>query len=349
MPCQYLFKHRDRPRQTCDRAAQESLCFWHVRGRAREVDVRARLSADVANGEWLEGALLADEDLSNLTLANAKIPDADLENSNLSGSILTAACLDGANLRSTEFAEAHMEGASFVRARAHRAKCQGAYLYDAIFTGAQFDGAEFQGAGLRGIVLDDHTSVEGVRWGYPREYREARFDDAASVFRTLARHARDVSDYRTSEHFYWLEMTSLHLLAIGATDAPIDAPSSRRVWFRPKLSSLPLWAGWGLHRLVWGYGASPWKTPKWMFGVVLTFTFVYPIVGISGVPCEATLATKLLTGLALSLVTFPTLGYGNRTAVGLLGEIAGGLEALLGSILMSMFIVALATRYVHRG
>jgi Pentapeptide repeats (8 copies) len=349
MSCQYRFKHPDRPRQVCDRAARGPLCPWHMHDRPRPFDVRATLCVDVANEEWLEGIVLSDTDLSGLTLAHARLPNADLEAANLSGSILTSACLDGANLRSVELADAHLERASLVGARVHGANCRDANFSDAILRGAQLDGADLKGAGLKGVVLDDHTSIDGVRWEYPKEYYEARFDDAASVFRTLARHARDVSDYRANEYFYRLEMTALHLRAIGASEAPIDVRSKLRVWWRPRLSSVCRWAGWGLHRIVWGYGASPWRTLVWMLTVIIGFGLIYPVLGISGVPCDSSIATRLLAGLALSVVTFPTLGYGNRTALGLVGEMAGGCEALLGSILMSMFLVALATRYVHRG
>ena len=78
-----------------------------------------------------------------------------------------------------------------------------------------------------------------------------------------------------------------------------------------------------------------------LFGVV-----VFPLTGIRR---EATVTNGPLEGLALSFVTFATLGYGNRTPEGLLGEALGGLEATSGALLISMFVVALATKYLHRG
>jgi pentapeptide repeat protein len=348
MGCRYLFRHHDRPRSHCDRAAEDGVCVWHDHVRTPARDVRARLTADVARGEWLEGIVLADQDLSGLHLASAKMPMADLESADLSGSILPLACLDGANLRSADLSGAHLDGASLTNVRGHGLTCRKGSLCGASLSGAQLDGADLRGSGLKGIILDVRTSIDGVHWEYPKEFHEARFGDAAAIFRVLGRHARDVSDYGASEYFYRLEMTALHLLAIGATEAPVDGPSRRRVW-RPKLANLWSWAGWGTHRVVWGYGASPWRTLAWMMGVILAFSCVYPILGISNVPPTATLTTKIVAGLAVSLVTFPTLGYGTRTAEGLAGEIVGGFEALLGSILMSMFLVSLATRYVHRG
>jgi hypothetical protein len=81
--------------------------------------------------------------------------------------------------------------------------------------------------------------------------------------------------------------------------------------------------------------------------IVLFFgLFVFPLVGVVGP--EKGVMHDPIQGLALSFVTFATLGYGNRTPHGVLGEIFGGIEALMGALLTSMFLVALATRYVHR-
>ncbi len=78
------------------------------------------------------------------------------------------------------------------------------------------------------------------------------------------------------------------------------------------------------------------------FGLV-----VFPIIGVtSGNSSSA--SHDFLVGLSLSMVTFATLGYGNRTPVGTSGELLGGVEALFGALLISVFLVSLATRYVHR-
>ena len=102
------------------------------------------------------------------------------------------------------------------RSSRERANCRDARFCEAVLKGAQLDGAEFAGAELKGVMMDAHTSLDGVHWDYPKEFVEARFDDPASVFRALGGHAREVSDYRANERFYRLEMSALHLLAIGA-------------------------------------------------------------------------------------------------------------------------------------
>jgi Na+/H+ antiporter NhaC len=51
--------------------------------------------------------------------------------------------------------------------------------------------------------------------------------------------------------------------------------------------------------------------------------------------------------MALSLVSFATLGYGNRFPASKLGEMLGGLEAMLSMILVAMFVVSLTRKYVR--
>ncbi len=54
-----------------------------------------------------------------------------------------------------------------------------------------------------------------------------------------------------------------------------------------------------------------------------------------------------MDGLALSLVTFATLGYGNTYPASRVGEMLAGLEAMLSMVLVAMFVVSLARKYVR--
>jgi hypothetical protein len=52
-------------------------------------------------------------------------------------------------------------------------------------------------------------------------------------------------------------------------------------------------------------------------------------------------------GFSLSLITFVTLGYGNRYPIGPAGEFLAGLEALTGILLASIFVVSFAKKVIR--
>ncbi len=279
-------------------------------------------------------------DLRNLSACGGRLPSADLEGTRLDKALLHKAILDDACLISAEMPAATLSYASLVGTKLDRAQLSGADLTYCNLSGARLHGTTLDRAALFGVRLSSETVFLGVVWGIAGELLNQQFEKAASVFRTVRAHFRSLSNVREAEDFYYWEMTALHLRAINAEFDPND--SWLRRWWRIRT---PKWVGWALHRWVWGYGVRPSRTLWWMLSVVLLFGFVvYPCIGVQ----EGNGVThNPLNGLALSIVTFATLGYGNRTPYGTFGELLGGLEAIFGALLMSVFIVGLATRYVH--
>jgi hypothetical protein len=298
---------------------------------------------------WLEGAILSDQqNLRGLHLFRAKLPHADFENLDLSGTVLAEACLDnalfrGATLDGTILSSSSLVGAVLVGARGDQVELENADL-----SAANLEGMTFHRAQLSGVRFSQSTNVYGVEWGTIKEICDCDFRKAAFVLRQLSLQLRPI-DNRQADRFYFLEMTARHLWAIKAREFP-DGPWSRRLarWIasarRPEM--VPSFIGWALHRWVWGYAIRPLRTLIWMLFVILVFAFVFHHVGIVSNPPAP---SSPLGDLALSLVTFATLGYGNRTPYGFHGEILGGCEAISGMLLSSMFLVALVNRYVQRG
>ena len=357
--CDYRFRHVARPREVCGLPAvtpagqMPSLCAWHSRdARPTEFDVRRELECQTSLPDhWLEGAQLAEQDLSRLNLASARLPNADLESARLPSAFLAGACLDGANLRSANLRQANLSYASLAGACLCEAGAEDAHLEHSNLSAADIEGAHLDGAFLQAMKLDYDTNADGVDWGLPGEYRSLQYERAVRVFRALARHFRDVSDHQWDEEFYIREMTALHLASIEAASVPEGSWLQRaRCWLAGPvpLSRLPAWIGWGFHRWLWGYGVRPLWVLGWMAWVILLFGFVlFPLLGVTG-PGPSP-SHRLLDGLLVSIATFTTLGYGSRCPCGVLGEVLGGFEALIGSLLVSVFVVSLATRYVRRG
>jgi uncharacterized protein YjbI with pentapeptide repeats len=292
--------------------------------------LRAELVAALGDAEhWLEGAIVEGADLSGIQACGAKLPYASFQDSNLSGATLAEAVLDSAVLRSADLTGAVLARASLCEANLVGANLSGAHLEHSKMHGANCEGAIADDLYLFGAQLSAETTLLGVDVSRVGELRDHNYARAAQVYRTLDVHFRGQADYRHSDECYYRAMRATHALEGGST-----CRATARLY-------------WMLHSCVWGYGIRPRRVLAWAAAVILCFGIVvYPVLGIGG---PVNTSHDIGQGLALSLVTFATLGYGNRIPVSVLGECVAGLEALSGAVLVSMFLVALATKYVRRG
>jgi|ERR1035441_5087514 hypothetical protein len=350
--CTYRFQHAAKPRAVCDVEAVpgSSLCIWHdVQLRPHDFDLAAALVRAVEQPDhWLEGAVLSDrENLRSLKLFRARLPYADFENVDLSDTVLAESCLDHAVFRSATLNRTILSSSSLVGAILAGATGDRVQLENVDLSEASLEGMTLDGARLSGIRLSLNSRVHEVEWGRIKEIYDGDFRKAAFVLRQLSLQLRPI-DSRQADRFYFLEMTARHLWATGAREFP-DGSWRHRVacWFAPRRPNMILPSiGWALHRWIWGYAVRPFWTLIWMLVVVLFFALIFHRVGIVSNPPAP---SSPFGDLAVSLVTFATLGYGNRTPFGFHGEILGGLEAISGMLLSSMFLVALVNRYAQRG
>jgi len=249
---------------------------------------------------------------SCLHIADEKRADPDLK------SLLEQAVQDHAYLEGAYLWGAQLQGANLWAAHLNNA-----VLMEAQLQGARLADAQLDGATLYGMNLDPSTQCETTIWGTPREEADGRWDHAASVYHTLRSHYRDSGNDRRMDEFYIREARCRHLAQHGL------------------IRRLP----WHLHRLLWGYGAVPWLLFAWMGLLILIFGLaVFPAIGIAD---STTISHSLIDGLALSLITFATLGYGNTYPVTKSGQMLAGLEAMLSMTLVAMFVVSLTRKYVR--
>jgi hypothetical protein len=224
--------------------------------------------------------------------------------------------------------QAHLEGAYLWGAQLQganlwAARLQRAMLMDAQLQGATLTDAQLQGATLYRIGLDRAAQCETTIWGTPQEEKDEHWEQAAVVYHTLREHYRESGNERRTEEYYVREARCRHLAQHG--------------WLRR--------SAWGLHRLLWGYGAMPWLLFAWMGLIVLLFgLIVFPAIGISD---ATSVSHSIVDGLALSFVTFATLGYGNTHPASKFGEMLAGLEAILSMALVAMFVVGLTRKYIR--
>jgi hypothetical protein len=221
----------------------------------------------------------------------------------------------------------------------------GAWLANADLTGANLSGSYLQGANLESASLEGaalwEAEIEGSRldsvyWGdYVLQYeKQGKFDWEEVTYRTLKQHRESNGDYGTAGEFYFRER------------------ECRRKWHR----QYSWWAGTSdlFLKLLLGYGERPTWTLWWVGGVILFWGgVVFPLVGIhnpDGTTSQLSWPPSLdpfKHGISLSLITFATLGYGNRYPASPLGEFLAGCEAVLGMVLGSIFVASFARKVIR--
>jgi hypothetical protein len=349
MKCVFLFKHSQRPRHTCGLpAGADGLCVFHSPTLLPGF-IDALVKEVAKHDHWLEGAQIK-EDLVEVGLSSARLPRANFEGRRLVRVALDSALLEDANFRSAIIEGTLLQGSNLRRAAFDAATLQSTEDSVIDFSNTELGGASFTGATLKSLRLvgsrfSEPTSVAHLLDTPCFEMEVAAWEDAASVYSTLGKRAGEDWDFISEELCAYLAMTCRHRKAIGA--GPLQKERSSHNWIGPSLAAGMAGIGWALHREVWGYGLRPLRVFVAMVVLIAFFgLFVFPFVGVA--QSNSPSSSPFIDGLVLSLSTFVTLTYGRHGPTTTVGEIAGGIEALLGNILLSLFLVALAGKYVRR-
>lgn len=364
--CDHRFTHPRRPRDLCQLPVSDptvsSACVWHdPRQRPPNFPLESELVNLIADPRhWLEGAVLARENLARLRLDGAGLPHSDLEDTALNGVWLIDACLDSADLTLAHLDGANLRNATLVNARLTRCTMRGADLRRANLTAADCEGSNLVGAYLSDIQIDTSSRLTKATWApinkqrrgswaaNPGELEIGDLPSAARLFASLSQYMSHKGLYEESRQFYASQMTALHLHAIGADKKSVNKLDSLkirallRVWLGPSVPHLV----WGLHRFVWGYGIKPRNVILTLIQFILVGSFILWATGVTVGNTEThSLTYSFITSLMI------TSGFSSTTygPAGPFGVVIGSILALVGIILMSAFIVSLAVKYVHHG
>lgn len=141
--------------------------------------IGANLQAADLGGAWLrdaqlEGATLAEADLSGAHLEGVDLAGVDLQAADLRDAWLHGARLAGVNLARAKLSAAHLRGADLTGLDLRDFDLSGAWLPDARLvdtdlagadlSGAHLEGADLSGSRLDGAVLDGATYSDATRW-----------------------------------------------------------------------------------------------------------------------------------------------------------------------------------------
>ena len=107
-----------------------------------------------------------------------------------------------------------------------------------------------------------------------------------------------------------------------------------------------------LHKWLWscflngifGYGEQPGKVIISAISIILIFTFLFMISGISDTSIGGFTSNNFIDCVYFSVITFTTLGYGDFRPLEGCGRVFAGTEAFIGALMMALFIYTFARR-----
>ncbi len=312
-----------------DPKGSQGYCYWHESDphKAQDQTLRSRLEVAVSQKAYLGGAFLSGGGRGTY-LVDSDGP-MDLSGANLQGAFLAGAYFEGTVLKGTNLREAHLQGAWFGSADLSGSDLTSAHLWNADLQFSSLENAE-----LWESEINSDTRLDGVYWGEDfvlGTEKGGRFDCAEATYRKLKQHRQENGDYRIAGEFYFREMECIRK----------QLKRSKRV----------LWTIF--YKSICGYGERPTWTLRWATTIILLWGVLLALAGIHNPDGSTTSLSwppslsMFQNGLSLSLITFVTLGYGNRYPISPTGEFLAGFEALCGILLASIFVVSFAKKVIR--
>lgn len=346
--CIYTFHKSGRPRAQCNLPRYKGdYCIFHSRSEFSDEFLNLLFDEITKPDHWLEG-IYFNHDLKNVNLSNINMPSATFE-----GLSLNSVSLDSANLEGAVFRNTRLEGVSFYST----------YLKDAIFDeakfinsenqvtdfreselgGASFTGVNFYNVRLQNLKLSKPTRISCFLTNPSFEFINGQWDSAAYIYSTLGERARKDWDNQSEDSAIYLAMTCRHRRIISA--APICERVSINNWFMPSIKGGLKGIGWLAHRISWGYGYKPFRLITVLIAIIILFAACFTMTSCI---TEDTFFHLALKSLLLSTQSLFTISYGTTLPFNKFSEVLGTIEAFIGTILISLFVVSLTLKFMRR-
>jgi uncharacterized protein YjbI with pentapeptide repeats len=321
--------------------------LWHANLSGATL-VQADLSG---TGLWwanLSGAKLKGANLSDAQLFQADLRAADLEGANLTGADLRLARLGGVWRLAPSGGERDILAGGVEWPRLRDADLRGALLTGAtIAPEADLEGAKFGPlAGKSGhTIRDELLATKDEEWKAWQGRGEAwqadmrpTLAECARVYRQLKLAFQHAGSYREAGEWYFSEMRCV-----------------RRQMARDGGRRLERAALFVMEKVA-GYGEREWRPLMVVFMLTVAAALAQGWIGIMDRKSAYVMgpgiewpswagAERFMTALYFSVVTLTTVGYGDLQPGPVLGRFVAGLEALVGFVLLSLFLVCVVRKF----
>jgi hypothetical protein len=326
-------------------------CFWHstVDSKTNAENIESYFGAGMTLVQALENEVKAGNSLENLVLPNINLGG----NAVHGGPNLSKARLDGANLNKSSLSYCDLSGASLARANLVNAKLSNCKLDNVNFARAKMFNIKLRNSILsecKGLRRSNFRGAIVLFWRIDRMLEQYP-EDAESMYLELTRYfsCRGLFDDASWSAFRASKLRHKQLrqrLRIGHLKMLHD------IWkISPGLVDPvgPVFIEWIYAYLAWtrslvfmlttGWGERPMRVIASSVGVILSFSLIYDL---PGGPTK-----NFIDALYFSMITFTTVGYGDIVPHGKFRLLAGT-EALLGILLVGLFLFCLGRRTVTR-
>jgi uncharacterized protein YjbI with pentapeptide repeats len=307
----------------------------------------------------LRGSDCRDAVLCGASLSNAHFEGADLRGARIDGALCfethfeharcERASFQGIDGHFADFAEASCDHASFAGADCSMVSFERSRLRHADFRGAKGFATRFNGAYLHGAAIENLKINHHSEFGTPGELVEARRT------KRMAKHHRDEEDGFIAELFpHWLRAAEVNsairtlLKSSGYFVQADDYQYQEQVCRRHATSrdALVTFFDWFFKDLVFGYGLK-WRRPfLTLLSILLLWSLFFSIFFFS--TNQRSLGQAVGQGIYYSVISLTTLGLGDPAEIpGLLPKVLVCTEALLGTVLMPLFLLAYARKILQ--
>lgn len=337
----------------------------------RDADLlSANLRGAIPSGADLRGASLL-----FVNLSYGYLPKAELQGTCLRGADLVNANLCGVNIALLDRIDEETGLVTTTSATLEGADLRGASLLDArIAPEANLSKVGFGfpitrrwvpwqkcgWIGLRGMrrwwrlrhmrwgayhVRDERCARSDEEWrkirtlyGWDEYMRRPTLADCHTLYRQLKLNYQESGDYQTAGEFFVREMECKRAQMVVENEPLWQRLSPAIMYF------------------VCGYGERPAWIAYWALALVAFFGFIHGAFGLRDAGGEYVIGPgvdaptwagfgRWLTAAYFSVVTFTSLGYGDLAPGPVWGRLFAGLEAALGIVIMSLFLICIVRKY----
>ena len=275
-----------------------------------------------------DGVTLSKVHLKYANMKNANLLHADLSNSDLTRSDFSDASMYGANL----------EGANLFKTNFERANLKSANMKNANLLGADFTNTKLNNVdwGKDNKVLNELQAEEYLKNGNKEKSKE-KYKEAEDIYRTLK--------------------ISLKAQTLGDDVGKVFI--REMIVKRKQMSKFsPLRIASKLAHITTGYGEKVWNIFYTALGMIICCAFLFGFTGVlyknsilgffGDIEKFGGIINVFGNLLYFSMVVFSTVGFGDIVPINALGKSVVIFEGLLGTLILSILIIALYKQLMDR-